>query len=258
MFLIIIAGLIAGSFVNAAVWRLHEHKPIVNDRSECPNCHHKLVSKDLVPLFSYLALKGHCRYCHKPIAIHYPLVELLTAVAFTWSYLAWPFSDLLSKISFGFWLVILVGLIILAVHDLYWLILPLPVMYILLGLAVLSLVVHLVLGDGLAVVGSYLVAAGLAGFFFLSLHMLGKGRWLGGGDVILAVLIGLLLGSSRTLVGLFIGFGSAALISIGLMAARLKRRKDTIPFGPFLIFGLFVAMLYGQAIFNWYLNLFVR
>src|SRR5665213_2769212 len=93
--LLALLGLVFGSFVNALVWRLHEQevllekrkKPskkqleklsILNGRSMCPHCKHELAIKDLVPLFSWIALKGKCRYCGKPISWQYPVVELLT------------------------------------------------------------------------------------------------------------------------------------------------------------------------------------
>src|SRR5690348_8244818 len=106
-------GLGLGSFVNALVWRLHEqelaeeepkHKrakgkarqlsakelSIVSGRSMCPDCHHELAPQDLIPVLSWLWLRGKCRYCSKPISWQYPLVELVTAALFIVSYLSWP------------------------------------------------------------------------------------------------------------------------------------------------------------------------
>src|SRR5882762_114793 len=103
-----ILGLCFGSFVNAAVWRIYAQEQvkskklqvkkstnlsIVNGRSVCPHCEHELAAKDLMPVFSWLSLGGKCRYCKKPISRQYPLVELLTAVLFVFSYLYWPFTS---------------------------------------------------------------------------------------------------------------------------------------------------------------------
>src|SRR2546427_122886 len=87
--LLILLGLVLGSFVNALVWRLHEHKDWVNDRSECVHCHHKLGPLDLIPVVSYLYLRGKCRYCHQRIE-DTPLTELALPLAFVTSYLCWP------------------------------------------------------------------------------------------------------------------------------------------------------------------------
>src|SRR5438105_4077844 len=90
--LVILAGLglAFGSFINALVWRIHEKKDWVRQRSQCPHCGHKLAAKDLVPVISWLALRGRCRYCGKPISLQYPLVELAMAAVFISSYYFWP------------------------------------------------------------------------------------------------------------------------------------------------------------------------
>src|SRR5436190_6666628 len=91
-----VLGLILGSFVNALVWRIHQQElgkknlPIVNGRSQCPHCHHVLAAKDLVPLFSWLYLRGKCRYCHQPISPMYPITELAMAAIFIILYAYWP------------------------------------------------------------------------------------------------------------------------------------------------------------------------
>jgi leader peptidase (prepilin peptidase) / N-methyltransferase len=141
--------LIAGSFINALVWRLQkqldkEGNPkksnfqnptsniysITKGRSMCPNCKHTLVAKDLVPLFSWVLLKGKCRYCHKPISVQYPAVELITAVLFALSYLFWPFvlsgAEWIIFIGYLFTLVILIAL---AIYDLKTYLLPSRLIY---------------------------------------------------------------------------------------------------------------------------------
>ena len=113
--LLVLTGLMFGSFINALVWRLHENKDWVSDRSECPHCHHKLAAQDLVPVFSWLFLGGKCRYCKKPIPDS-PLVELALPGLFVLSYLLWP--QPLSGVGLYdliFWLVFLVGFTALAV-----------------------------------------------------------------------------------------------------------------------------------------------
>ncbi|MBI3983803.1 prepilin peptidase [Candidatus Microgenomates bacterium] len=283
LLIISLLGLLCGSFINAAVWRLHlriqkpgarsqnkqaglktpntEHrKPdysLLSGRSVCPQCRHQLAAADLIPIASWLWLKGRCRYCHKPISAQYPIVELLTAGLFAWSYLRWDFNGLLSQLDLGVWLMMLVGLIILAVYDLRWMILPNAVIYPLIVLAVVHLGLRVAMTGSGEIISSNLLAAAVAGLFFYSLYVVGRGRWMGGGDVKLALLMGLLLGSGRTLVAMFIGFNVAALVSLILMAARRLKRQDLIPFGPFLIGATIVSMLYGAQFFNAYIDYFV-
>lgn len=221
----------------------------------CPDCGHRLSAKDLIPLFSWLALKGKCRYCQRPISTQYPLVELLSGLLFAWSYAAWEFNGPVAQTEFGFWLVALTGLIILTVYDLYWTLLPDKVMKPLLGLALLQvLVVWLVSGDPELLTSPLLAALAAGGFFYL-LHIAGRGRWMGGGDVKLAVLMGLLLGGVNALAALLIGFNAAALVSLVLLATGRVNRKTLIPFGPFLIGATVVAQLHGEELTNWYLHL---
>ncbi len=253
-----IFGLILGSFINAAVYRLHEGKPLANDRSECEFCHHKLAIQDLVPLFSWVALRGKCRYCGMPISIQNPLIESLMALLFVVSYLAWSFGTIYSRIYLGIWLLELTGLVIIGLYDLKWKLIPDGVIYVLIGLASASLGLNYVQNHSLAIISSHILAAGLAGLFFFCLHALGKGRWMGRGDINLAFMMGLILGSVSTLVAFVIGFNLAAILSLGLMAAKKVSRKDTIAFGPFLVVGTIVAMLYGGDLFNAYLNIFTR
>ncbi len=133
--LLILLGLVLGSFVNALVWRLREGRDWVNDRSECTHCHHKLAPLDLIPVFSWLYLRGKCRYCHKKID-DTPLTELVLPALFIVSYAYWPFAlQGIRTFEFALWLVFLVGFLALAVYDLRWFLLPDKLIFPLAGLA---------------------------------------------------------------------------------------------------------------------------
>src|SRR5687768_15554233 len=146
--LLILAGLMFGSFINALVWRLHKKKNWVTGRSECPHCHHKLAPLDLVRFFSWLFLGGKCRYCHKRIPDG-PLVELALPALFVLSYLFWP-QPLHGEglFTFIFWLVFLVGFTALAVYDLKWFLLPDVIVFPLIGLAALQVLGSFLFFDG--------------------------------------------------------------------------------------------------------------
>lgn len=255
--LLIVVGLAFGSFINAFVSRLHAKRNWVTERSECMSCHHVLAAKDLVPVFSWVALGGKCRYCRKPIPDS-PVVELLLPVLFVASYLFWPQPMQGAGLyEFVFWLVFLVGFVSLAVYDLKWFLLPDKVVFPLIGLAVVQVTGRFVFFGGTwqDLLGSLLGAAVISGLF-LVIYTISRGAWIGFGDVKLAVALGLLAGGALpALLVLFIAslFGTVA--ALPLVAAGKANRKSHLPFGPMLIAGLIVVVLFGQAMIDWYADL---
>lgn len=252
--LLFFLGLVLGSFVNAFVWRLHEKKDWVNDRSECDHCHHKLGALDLIPVVSWVLLRGKCRYCHKPINDS-PITEIGLALLFVGSYLAWP-QPLQGEglVLFVFWLVFLVGFAVLAVYDIRWFLLPNKVVFPLIGLAILQLVVQVIWFDGSLrdVLGSALGVLIISGSFY-GLFVLSKGTWIGFGDVKLGVVLGILAGGPLPAVLLlFVASLLGLVFSLPLLAAGRAGRKSHIPFGPFLLAGMVVVQLFGADIINWY------
>lgn len=254
---LIILGLVFGSFINALVWRTHEKKSVMHGRSMCPHCRHELSAKDLVPLLSWLALGGRCRYCRQPISYQYPLVEAATASLFAVSYLYWPrdIGDSYEVAYFGLWLVSLVLMIAMAVYDLKWMLLPDKfnwpfVLSALLSVAVLGQIDTTLLGRQ--------VGGGVAAWtFFAALYYGSKGRWLGGGDVKYALGMGLWLGLGKVLVGVLAAFYAACLVVLPLLLMRIIQRRQPVPFGPFLIAGTIIAMIFGQDLIDWYKNTFL-
>lgn len=252
-------GLALGSFINALVWRLHEQSlsrkkardaelSIVRGRSMCPGCRHALGAGDLIPLFSWLALRGKCRYCQKPISVQYPLVESVTAVLVVISLLAWPYGFGAEGIAlFASWLALLTGLIALAVYDIRWMLLPNRMVYpltvfwagVVVGRALLF-------NGGLSlIVGALLGALACGGLFWL-LFQLSDGKWIGGGDVKLGFLLGLLAGNA--LQSFLIIFIASLLGTLWIMPMLINKKlgfKAQIPFGPFLIASAIIVFLFG-------------
>lgn len=277
-------GLIFGSFVNAFVWRLHEQEQILEKKSKlkgkaaakqrkaldaqlaslsitkgrsmCSNCKHELATKDLVPVFSWLYLRGKCRYCQAPIPDS-PLVELVTAGLFAISYLYWPASldTPLGKLIFALWLVFVVMFVALAVYDLRWFLLPDRVVFPLIGLAVATvLLVAAQAGDIRVVRDAFAGALVITGTFWL-LFQISAGKWIGGGDVKLAVVLGLLAGTPlKALLVLFFSSIIGTICSIPLLLQGKKAMKLKVPYGPFLLAATVIVVLYGQAILDWYMN----
>jgi leader peptidase (prepilin peptidase)/N-methyltransferase len=262
IFAIIALGLLGvclGSFANAAIWRLKVKKDIVRDRSECTHCHHKLAANDLIPVVSWLMLRGKCRYCHKKIDDN-PLVELMVGVYFVASYLLWPvmLDSNYAVFDFSLWLLYGVGLAILFVYDLRWYLLPDRVVWPLVVLGAIDFIArgvsqHLSLSQFfIEAVLALFVISGL----YYALHLVSKGKWVGLGDVKLGIFMGLALGWQVGAVALFLANLIGCLVIIpGLLTGKLKRDSQ-VPFGPLLIIGFVIAGLWGQQLLDWYMNLF--
>jgi prepilin signal peptidase PulO-like enzyme (type II secretory pathway) len=274
---LVVIGLCLGSFVNALVWRIHEQeqeaakkKPdrdylrqlsIQRGRSMCPDCRHELAAKDLVPLLSWLALRGKCRYCGKPISWQYPLVEAATALLFVASYVWWPTVASDHAVNNGLlalWLLILTGLLALLVYDLRWLLLPSRLIYRLDILAVIyALIVVVHATRPLTALLNEILAVALGGGIFYLLYQLSGGKWIGGGDVRLGWLLGLLAGTpGRSLLLIFLAAFGGSVLSLPLLAGGRLKRSSVIPFGPLLIAAMVVVQLFGTDILHWYRQLF--
>ena len=273
--LISLLGLILGSFINAWVWRLSkqiddEGEPkrltakqkkelsIVTARSMCPNCKHELAILDLIPVFSWLLLKGRCRYCKKPISSQYPSVELVTAVLFGLSAYFWAFNYNWQYVAFATWLACLVGLVALAVYDIKYMLLPDRITFIMYGIAGFGLIVQFALGRPLSDVKNIALSVLICGGIFWLLYQVSKGKWIGGGDVKLGFLLGLLITTPMlSFLMLFLASFIATLVAVPLLASKKIKRNAHIPFGPFLIASTIFTVLYGQHLLDLYTKLLV-
>ncbi len=242
--IIFIFGLAIGSFLNCIIYRLEKNETFLKGRSYCPHCKHILGWQDLIPLFSFLILKGKCRYCQQKISWQYPLVEIATAALFLAGFN--PQNFLFSI----FYFLITSFLIIIFVYDLKHYIILDKVIYPLIGITFL----YQLFGSGQPLLNP-LLSAFLAAFFFLLIVLVSRGNWMGIGDIKLAFFMGLFLGFPNILFSLFSAFFIGAIIGIGLIISGKRTLKSEIPFGPFLVTGTFLALFFGEKIINWYLNL---
>lgn len=223
----------------------------------CPQCHHVLGIKDLIPVLSWASLHGKCRYCSTSISWQYPAVELCGVLLFALSYAFWPYNlwGTVSYMVFAVWLSISVIFLALIIYDLRWLTLPNRLVYIALPLSTLF---TLLLGSSekswsVPIAGA--VGSLVYGGFFYVLYQLSNGRWIGGGDVRLGFVLGLILGWQKSIVSLSLAAYSASFVILILVIMKKYHRKMKLPFGPFLIFGSIVALLWGQVIINSYLRI---
>jgi prepilin signal peptidase PulO-like enzyme (type II secretory pathway) len=254
---IVLLGLCFGSFINALVWRIHKKRNFVSERSECTHCHHVLAWNDLIPVVSWVMLRGKCRYCHKKIDDS-PIVELLTAVAFVVSYLAWPYGfEISGMVLFGLWLVALVLLVALAVYDSRWYLLPdsmvfpLIVVGVVIGITRFVFVETMVIGEALL---NMILGVGVISGLYFALYEYSSGKWVGFGDVKLGVFIGIILGWQGALLTLFLANLIGLLYVLPLLLLNKVQPSSKIPFGPFLIAACFITFLWGQQVVEWYLQ----
>ena len=263
---LIVLGLCLGSFVNALVYRLHwqetnakkSKNSILKGRSICPNCDHKLAAADLIPLFSWVFLKGRCRYCQKPISVQYPLVETATSALFVFSYIFWPYnlSDAADIAIFGLWLATLVGLIALAVYDIRWMLLPNKIIFPLFILVFLSIIIQLQSASYDISIISVLYAMAIGGGIFYMLFQISGGKWIGGGDVKLGFLLGAIVAEPlAAFLMLFIASLLGSVFSIPLLLKNRFKARSKIAFGPFLIIAGIIVTLFGESIIDLYSNL---
>jgi len=250
-FLVFVFGLAVGSFLNSVIFRFEQGKSAFVGRSSCPQCSHALAWYDLVPLLSFLLLQGKCRYCKKQISWQYPLVELATGILFVL-----VFRHLNFEFGLLYLWVIVSLFILIFVYDLKHFIIPDQVVYSGIGVAFLYRVFEIWnFGDWDLFRISNFEFRILAPLFFLAIYLLSRGRWLGFGDVKLAILMGLFLGWPNILVALFFAFFFGALVGLSLIFLKRKTMKSEVPFGPFLVAGTFIALFWGEHIVNWYLSL---
>lgn len=244
-----------GSFVGALVWRLHTGRDFVKERSECEKCHHKLSALDLVPIFSWIFLRGKCRYCHKKIGIHALLLELSVGLVFAVSYIYWPLGleSWQAIVSFGLWLVFMVGLAALFLYDLKWQLLLDKIVFPLIVLGLIDAALRATL-NGEHYLLHIISGAAVLGGLYAALYGLSGGRWVGFGDVKLGIFMGAVLGWEKALLVLFLANVLGFLVVMpGLMTGKLSR-KSHVPFGPFLIMGFVIAGLFGDTIIRWYMQ----
>jgi len=266
-FSIFIFGLIIGSFLNCLIWRAHVNESALAGRSYCPKCRHELSWIDLVPVFSFLFLKGRCRYCSGTISWQYPAVELVTSglfLAVAFRFFPQIFSGEISLFSLlnltAYWGII-AALVVIFVADLRWYFIPDGAVIFGLAAAVFLRVAvffqdaHFLRRYDMQTLADPLLSAMLAGAFFLAIFLVSRGRWIGFGDVKYAFFMGIVLGFPGILVGLFMANFFGAIIGSGLIAAKKKKMSSEIPFGPFLVGGTLVAMFFSQAIFDWYITI---
>lgn len=240
--LFFLLGATMGSFLNVLSDRLPAGKSIILPASHCPECQQKLAARDMIPIFSYLWLKGRCRYCKATIPQRLLWVELGMGLLFAFLY--WHYGLGWELVIVAFYCCLFVALLIIDLeHNI------LPNKIICPGM-VIALVVAIFAEPGLknAAIG------GSIGLGLLLIPALIYRGGMGWGDVKLAGLIGLVTGFPLVFVAMFLALVSGGLVAAFLLLFKLRSRKDAIPFGPFLSLAAMATLFWGNDLLNFFLN----
>jgi len=254
LILVIILGLVIGSFLNVCIYRLQIKESISKPRSHCPNCKHQLKPWENIPVLSYILLRGKCSNCKTKISLRYPLVEILTALVYIVIYNHFAFSIeavlLMALLMVFFSLVIVITFIDIDIQLIF---------NNLLIISLFPIVAFIIIDNSLPYL-NHIAGAILLALAFYLIGYIGKLIYkvdsMGMGDVKYAGVVGLLLGWEKGILAFVIAFVSAAVIIVIISLYKKVSSKQRIPFGPFLSIGCFVAFFWGSNILNWYLGFY--
>lgn len=228
-----ILGSCVGSFLNCVIYRIPKGESFLKGRSSCPFCKKPLAAKDLVPIFSFLLLKGKCRFCHQKISLQYPLVEFFTGLVFLATFS--KFSQNLPLLLF--FLFIFSFFVLIFVFDLKYLSVPDPLLF----LPILAAFFYKIKSFSFENLFSFFAPFFLAAFLLFFI-LVSKEKWFGWGDFWFSVLMGEILTFEQVILATLFAFWVGALVSLFLVLLKKKTFKSQIPFCPFLILGTFFAI----------------
>ena len=261
-----VLGTVFGSFLNCMAWRIAHHESVLKGRSHCAVCGHALGAADLVPVFSYLFLKGRCRFCHEKISPRYVAAEVVCGCGFVLSFIRFGLTLRTLQVIVLFCILLALSLVDFEIYEI-------PDRFIIAGiiwffatswmggrrLNLMGMTTGLLQeGERLSlsawgtnllsgVIGGFAIGGGMLLLSLLFDHVLGR-ESMGGGDIKLFFMTSLYLGLLQGLFSLILS------CIVGLVIAAVMRQKK-VPFGPAISLAAFLSLLYGEAFVNWYLSL---
>jgi leader peptidase (prepilin peptidase)/N-methyltransferase len=248
---IFVLGAVIGSFLNVCIYRLPRNRSIVFPASHCPNCGKPIAPWDNIPIISYLLLKGKCRACKQPISLRYPTVEILSGISYLMIKYCLGFS--VWDLGFYFMAYFVSALLVISFSDLETEIIPDQPIF-------LGIILGLLYG---AIGGRWadpLLGAALGFSLLFAVQKIGKFIYkkdvLGDGDLKLAAFLGAYLYAPHLFLGLFLGYLIGALVALLLLAFKIKKLEDYIPFGPALALGGIFTLFFGPQIINLYVIIY--
>ena len=246
-------GLVMGSFQNCAAWRLAHGESPAKGRSHCVLCGHTLAAGDLIPIVSYIVLRGRCRYCGEAISPRYPAAELVSLLAFLGIVLRYDVTWEALRLLVLCCLLLAAALVDLEVRRI-------PDRLLLAAVVWYAVTLPLVSGDFFSALwagvrGGLLIALPLLVFVLIADRVMGR-ESMGGGDIKLFFAVGLYLGAMLNLLNLIMSCILGLVFGMLTRAAAPGRQSRAIPFGPAIAAGTWLTLLFGDAVLRWYLSLF--
>ena len=245
---IVILGLVLVSFFNVCIYRIPREESISYPSSHCGTCKHRLYPLDLIPLISYICLKGRCRYCNAKISIRYPIIEGLNAILYI--IIFYKFGYTLGTLKY-FLLVsflIVISVIDFKTHYIYT---STIVFGVISGVCFIALRYFLY-----SQVDLNFILGGILGAFIISLIVFIT-NGMGEGDIEIAGVCGLFLGDKLILLTLFLAVAIGGIAAIVILVLNIKKAKEKIAFGPFIAMGSLISLLYGNELIQWYLGMYI-
>lgn len=239
--IVFLYGIVIGSFLNVCIYRIPKQENIVKIRSHCMNCGYQLKWYDLVPVFSYLCLRGRCRSCKQKISVQYPLIELLNGVLYCIVFAVYGIS-----VEALLYALLASALITLSVIDFRTYEIPAGINLFILTLGLIRIVTDY--ADWLDYAIGFLLVSG----FLYIVYLVTKGRGIGGGDIKLMAVSGLLLGWKQILLAFVLGCIIGSVIHIARM--KISGQGHVLAFGPYLSVGILISALAGDRMITWYLS----
>ena len=238
-------GAVLGSFYNVVGLRIPKGESIVMPPSHCTSCQKRLTGIELIPVFSYIMQGGKCRGCKVRFSPIYMFTEMMTAFLFAFAYykigFQWELAVALLLISL---------LVIINVSDIAYMLIPNKILLFFLPLVIIGRII-----SPLDPIWDSIVGA-VVGFAILLLIAIVSKGGMGGGDIKLFFLLGLVLGTYNTLLTLFLASVIGMVVGIVVLTVRGQGRKTPVPFGPSIALAAMIVYFYGQSMIDWYMNLF--
>lgn len=242
---VFVIGSVIGSFLNVVIWRVPQEISFVGGRSYCPKCHKTLKAYDMIPIFSWILLRGKCRFCRSPISIRYPLIELAGALLAVWCFHRFEFT-LDTIVVF----IVVITLLAVTMIDFDTMTIPNGLIIFLIFPIIILCILHPEIN----------FINRLIGFFLISLPMylltLLIPDCFGGGDIKLIAVCGFMLGWQMVLLAMFIAILAGGVYAFYLILSKKAKKGAHIAFGPYICLGVMLSMFYGSQLIHAYLSLF--
>ena len=249
----VLLGLAVGSFLNVVIYRVPRKESVVAPRSRCPGCGTELAARDNVPVLSWLVLRGKCRTCKMPISVRYPIIEILCALLFAAMALRFPDDWALPA-----FLVLAAALLAGSAIDIELQLLPnrlvVPALAMTAPLLAMAAAIE---GEWWPLARGAIGAVAASGSLLALALLWPRGNAMGGGDIKLALLLGLCLGwlgTGEVVLGMFLGFLLGSILGVALVVSKAKHLQEHFAFGPFLAAGTLLSVWWGRPLLDWYLG----